>query len=94
MSICQKIFSLTKTEFLCIIEIENEKPQISGYHFYRVITTHLPTKALMCCFIYSLLVHIMYIIVNKATFKVIENINPMIRNVKNSTINTTSLSYS
>ena len=36
----------------------------------------------------------MYIIVNKATFIVTENINPSIRNSKKSTINTTSLSHS
>ena len=36
----------------------------------------------------------MYIIVNKATFIVTENINPSIRNSKKSTINTTSLSQS
>ena len=37
-----------------------------------VVTTHLLAKAKMCCFIYSLFVQIMYIIVNKATFIVIE----------------------
>ena len=36
----------------------------------------------------------MYIIVNKATFIVTENINPSIKNKKKSTINTTSLSHS
>ena len=59
-----------------------------------VVTTHLLAKAKMCCFIYSLFVQIMYIIVNKVTFIVIEIINPMIRKSKNSTINTTSLSHS
>lgn len=59
-----------------------------------VVTTHLPTKAKMCCFIYSLFIQIMYIIVNTATFIVMEIINPIIRNSKNSTINTTSLSHS
>ena len=48
------------------------------------------TKA-ECVVFYCLLVHIMYIIHNKATFIVTENINPNIRNSKNSTINTTSL---
>ena len=33
-----------------------------------VVTTHLLAKAKMCCFIYSLFVPIMYIIVNKVTF--------------------------
>ena len=40
----------------------------------------------MCCF-YCLLVHIMYIIHNKATFTVIEIINPNIRTSKKFTIN-------
>ena len=40
-----------------------------------------------CVVFYCLLVHIMYIIHNKATFIVIENINPNIRNSKKSTIN-------
>ena len=57
-------------------------------------TLHCRTKAKCSVFIYSLFVHIMYITVNKATFIVIEIINPIIRNSKNSTINTTSLSHS
>ena len=56
--------------------------------------TTLPSKAKCSVFIYSLLVQIMYITVNKATFIVAEIINPMIKNSKNSTINTTSLSHS
>ena len=47
----------------------------------------------MCCFIYSLLVQIMYITVNKATFIVSENPNVYIKNNINP-INTTSLSQS
>ena len=47
----------------------------------------------MCCFIYSLLVQIMYIIVNKATFTVRENPKAYIKNNINP-INTTSLSHS
>ena len=61
---------------------------------YYCLNTTLPSKAKCSVFIYSLLVHIMYIIVNKATFIVTEIINPMIRNSKKSTINTTSLSHS
>ena len=64
----------------------------SGYHIL-VVTTHLLAKAKMCCFIYSLFVQIMYIIVNKATFIVRENPNAYIRNNINP-INTTSLSHS
>ena len=41
-----------------------------------------------CIFYICLSVHIMYIIHNKATFMVIDNINPIIRNSKNSTIST------
>ena len=78
--------------YLCIINIGNESHKWWLPHI--VVTTHLPTKAKMCCFIYSLFVQIMYIIVNKATFIVIEIINPIVRNSKNSTINTTSLSHS
>ena len=58
-----------------------------------VVTTHLLAKAKMCCFIYSLFVQIMYIIVNKATFIVRENPNAYIKNNINP-INTTSLSHS
>ncbi len=47
----------------------------------------------MCCFIYSLLVQIMYIIVNKVTFTVRENPKAYIKNNINP-INTTSLSHS
>ena len=57
-----------------------------------VVTTHLPVKAKMCCFIYSLLVQFMYIIANKATFIVRENPNTYIKNNINP-INTTSLSH-
>ena len=58
-----------------------------------VVTTHLLAKAKMCCFIYSLFVQIMYIIVNKATFTVRDNPNEYIKNNITS-INTTSLSHS
>lgn len=47
--------------------------------------TFLPTKA-ECVVFYCLLVHIMYIIHNKATFIVNEIINPNIRKSKNSNI--------
>lgn len=60
---------------------------------YIVNNTLLGQKQ-MCCFIYSLFVQIMYIIVNKATFMVIEIINPTSRNAKIYNINTTSLSHS
>jgi len=43
-------------------------------------------------FIYSLFVHCINIIVNKATFMVVEIINPINRDIRNSIINTTSLS--
>ena len=59
-----------------------------------LINTTLPSKAKCSVFIYSLFVHIMYTTVNKAKFIVIEIINTIIRNSKNSTINTTSLSHS
>lgn len=52
------------------------------------------SKAKCSVFIYSLFVQIMYITVNKVMFIVIEIINPMIRNCKRFTINTTSLSHS
>ena len=57
-------------------------------------TLHCLSKAKCSVFYYSLFVHIMYMTGNKATFIVIEIINPIIRNSKNSTINTTSLSHS
>ena len=63
------------------------------YHIC-MIKHYIAGKAKCSVFIYSLLVHIMYIIVNKATFIATEIINPIIRNSKNSTINTTSLSHS
>ena len=54
---------------------------------HKLLWQHIPTdESRMCCF-YCLLVHIMYIIHNKATFTVIENINPNIRNSKKFTIN-------
>ena len=56
--------------------------------------TTLPGKAKCSVFIYSLLVQIMYITVNKATFIVIDVINPIIKNSRKFTINTTSLSHS
>ena len=56
--------------------------------------TTLPVKAKCSVFIYSLLVQIMYITVNKATFIVIDVINPIIKNSRKFTINTTSLSHS
>lgn len=60
-----------------------------------LINTTLPyPKAKCSVFIYSLFVQIMYITVNKVMFIVIEIINPMIRNCKRFTINTTSLSHS
>lgn len=59
-----------------------------------MLDTTLPSKAKCSVFIYSLFVQSMYITVNKATFIVIDIINPIIRNSKNSTINTTSLSHS
>ena len=45
-------------------------------------------------FIYSLFVHCINITVNKATFMVVEIISPINRNIRNSIINTTSLSQS
>ena len=65
---------------------------------YRVITAHsIRLKSRMCCFFYSLfkilLTYCMYIIVNKATFMVIDTIMTITRNnIK--LINTTSLSDS
>ena len=56
------------------------------YHYISNNNTFQPTKA-ECVVFYCLLVHIMYIIHNKATFIVIENKNPNIRNNKNFTIN-------
>ena len=48
---------------------------------------HKARRKRMWCFFYiCLTVHIMYTIHNKATFMVIDNINPIIRNSKNSTI--------
>ena len=69
-----------------------DKPQ-NGCHKI-CLTTHCSAKQKCVVIFYSLLVHIMYMSVNKATFIVIEIINPIIRNSKNSTINTTSLSHS
>ena len=57
-----------------------------GYHINCFNNTFQPTKA-ECVVFYCLLVHIMYIIHNKATFTVIEIINPNIRNSKKFTIN-------
>ena len=70
-----------------------------------VINTTLPSKAKCSVFLYSLFVHFMYKIDNKATFIVTEIINPSIRNIVREnpntyikyniqTINTTSLSHS
>ena len=56
------------------------------YHYISNNNTFQPTKA-ECVVFYCLLVHIMYIIHNKATFIVIENINPNIRKSKKFTIN-------
>ena len=56
------------------------------YHIICFSNTFQPTKA-ECVVFYCLLVHIMYIIHNKATFIVTENINPNIRNSKKFTIN-------
>ena len=57
------------------------------------VATHLPVKAQVCCFIYSLFVQIMQIIVNKVTFTVRDTPNEYIKNNITS-INTTSLSHS
>ena len=59
---------------------------------YIVTNTTLPCKAKCSVFIYSLLVQIMYIIVNKVMFNVVEIISPYIKNNINR-INTTSLSH-
>lgn len=68
---------------------------------HRNVLSHIICKALHCRpkqnvvpFIYSLLVQSRYITVNKAMFIVTEIINPIIRNSKKFTINTTSLSHS
>ena len=53
-------------------------------------TPHCLAEQNVVYFYFSLLDTIMYTIVNKATFIVIEIINPKIRNNKKSTINTTS----
>ena len=58
-----------------------------------VITTHYSVKSKCVVFIYSLLVQIMYIIVNKATFIIREKPKAYIKNNINP-INTTSLSHS
>ncbi len=58
-----------------------------------VINTTLPSKAKCSVFLYSLFVHFMYKIDNKATFIVRENPNIYIKyNIQ--TINTTSLYHS
>ncbi len=58
-----------------------------GYHFYRVITTHSRFKSRMCCYLYSLskilFTYCMYIIINKATFRVTDAIKA---NIMNNTI--------
>ena len=64
-----------------------------GFPRYRV-KTHLYAQITDVFFIYSLFVHCINIIVNKATFMVVEIISPIIRNIRNSIINTTSLSQS
>ena len=61
---------------------------------YIITNTTLPSKAKCSVFIYSLFAKIMYITANKVMFIVTEVIKPIIRNSKNSTINTTSLSHS
>ena len=84
---------LTNKIYLCIILIGNETQKCVVTYIY-VKTLHCRPKAKCSVFIYSLFVQSMYITVNKATFIVIDIINPIIRNSKNSTINTTSLSHS
>ena len=81
---------MTKEIKVCIIKIGNETTNVVA-----VIdnNTLLGQKQMCCCFIYSLFVQIMYIIVNKVTFIVRENPNVYIKNNINS-INTTSLSHS
>ena len=85
---------MTNSNNASIIILGNE-------HTEMYVTTYKCNKHYIACpkqnvvfLFYSLLVQIMYIIVNKATFIVTEIINPSIRNSKKSTINTTSLSHS
>ncbi len=65
---------------------------------YKVITAYsLRSKSRICCYFYSLskilFTYCMYIIVNKATFRVTDAIKATIKNnIK--LINTTSLSHS
>lgn len=75
---------------MCIIYLENEKPQTMWLP-YIVLTTHLYCRKANVLFFYSLFVHI---IVNKAMFMVTYNINPIIINIIKYNINTTSLSHS
>ena len=62
-------------------------PRYRKKHIYNVQITDV-------FFIYSLFVHCINIIANKATFMAVELISPIIRNIRNSIINTTSLSQS
>ena len=82
---------LTNLNYLYIINIGNEKHNLWLPLIF--VATHLPVKAKVCCFYYSLLVQIMYIIVNKATFIVRDNHHAYIKN-NITPINTTSLSHS
>ena len=81
---------LTNLKHLCIINIGNKShrkcvlPILIDIH-------HIAWRSKMWCIFYcSLFESIMYITLNKATFIVIEIINPKIRNRRKFTINTTS----
>ncbi len=78
---------------MCIINIGNETQKcVAIINLSK--TLHCLSKLNVVPLFYSLLVQSMYITVNKATFTVVEIINPIIRNSKKFTINTTSLSDS
>ena len=62
------------------------------YKLFKAL--HCLSKLNVVPLFYSLLVQSMYITVNKATFTVVEIINPIIRYSERFTINTTSLSDS
>lgn len=71
-----------------IIKIGNESHRNVCYLIYKY-TPHCLAEQNVVYFYCSLFDSIMYIILNKVTFIVKEIINPIIRNNKKSTINTT-----
>lgn len=78
---------------LCIINIGNGETTNMVFHVNR--KKHIYNGQITdVFFIYSLFVHCINITVNKATFMVVEIISPINRNIRNSIINTTSLSQS